>query len=84
MKQVIIDNPNTYNFMLWDLEYRYKYNSEDKKYYFENILKLNPKKNNAEKLINIFTNILKKQNQKVDVTKYDVFWLFNFFNFVFL
>lgn len=77
-------NIQTDIFLLWDKEYKYKYREEDKRYYLTNIISLDLKKDNTSSFIDIFTSILKSQNIKVDVKKEDIFWLFHYFNSVFL
>jgi hypothetical protein len=84
MEKIVIQDPLTKTFLLWDNEYRYKYNLEDKEYYLASIQNLNPKKDNTENLIKIFQFILQKQNKGIQVVKEDVYWLFNFFNATFL
>lgn len=71
-------------FLLWNNEYRYKYKNEDKQYYLNNIIKLNIENDNTSILLDIFTKILKKQNNIVSIKNEDIFWLFHYFNSVFL
>lgn len=71
-------------FLLWDREYKYKYSDQDREYYIKNITSLNPKNDNTPALIEIFTNILKKQNLDVNIKKEDVLGLFHYFTSVFL
>lgn len=72
------------SFLLWEKEYKYKYKDEDRVYYLDKIKNLDHKKDNTAILIEIFTNILKKQNLDIKIIRDDVVWLFHYFNSVFL
>lgn len=80
MKVVNLDNIQIYKFYLWEILYQYQFREEDKKYYISSLLELDTKKDNTEKLLKIFKNILEKQNLSVKLLKNDIKWLFNFFN----
>ena len=71
-------------FLLWENEYKYQFDEIDRKYYLDNIKKLDYKKNNHNELKNIFETILKKQNIFINISDSDVEWLFNYFNYKFL
>jgi len=83
MKKIDL-NIKTDSFLLWEKEYKYKYKDEDRIYYLDKIKILDHKKDNTAILIEIFTNILKKQNLDIKITRDDVVWLFHYFNSVFL
>lgn len=81
MKIIDLDNINAPDvFLLGANKYKYLENEEDRKYYLDNILKLDPKKDNYEELKNIFQNILKKQNIFVEIVNEDIDGLFHYFN----
>lgn len=81
MKIIDLDNINAPDvFLLGENKYKYLANEEDKKYYLDNILSLDHKKDNSEELKNIFKNILKKQNIFVEIINEDIDWLFHYFN----
>ena len=84
MKIINLDNIKVNKFYLWKNLYKYQFKQEDKKYYFENLSSLDPQKDNINKLLEIFKNILKKQNLFIDIRKSDISWLFNFFNYILL
>lgn len=71
-------------FLLGVNEYKYLENEDDKKYYLENILSLDPKIDNTEELKKVFKNILEKQNISVEIINEDIDWLFHYFNSKFL
>lgn len=71
-------------FMLWEKKYKYEHIDEDRTYFLKTILSLDPKKDNTSILIEVFTNILKKQNPDIEIIQEDVIWLFHYFNSVFL
>lgn len=80
MKVVNLDDIQIHKFYLWEKLYQYQIREEDKKYYISCLLELNTKKDNTEKLLEIFKNILEKQNLSVKLLSNDIKWLFNFFN----
>lgn len=84
MKIINLDNIKVNKFYLWKTLYKYNFKPEDKKYYFESLLSLNLKDDNTSKLLEIFKNILEKQNVSVKLLSNDVKWLLNFFNYILL
>lgn len=81
MKIINLDNiKNPDVFYLWNNEYKYLENDDDKKYYLKNILSLDSKFDNTEKLKAIFKNILEKQNILIEIKNEDIIWLFSYFN----
>lgn len=73
-----VENPDI--FLLGSSAYKYLKSENDKNFYLENILKLDPKKDNSAELKKIFKSILENQNIFVDITNEDIFWLFQYFN----
>jgi hypothetical protein len=84
MKIINLDYIKTHKFYLWKDLYKYQFKHEDKEYYSLSLLSLNPKNDNSDKLLEIFTNILEKQNLTVKLLRNDIKWLFNFFNYTLL
>lgn len=84
MKIINLDNITVNKFYLWKDLYKYQFRIEDKEYYILSLLNFDPKKDNSNKLLDIFKNILKKQNLSVKIFENDINWLFNFFNYVLL
>ncbi len=83
MKKIDL-NLKSDSFLLWEKEYKYKYKDEDRVYYLNKIKSLDHKKDNTSILIEVFTDILKKQNPDIEIIQEDVIWLFHYFNSVFL
>lgn len=84
MQKINLDELKKYEITLWLKEkrtYKYFYSEEDRFFYL-NFLKNEEVK--TENLIKIFEKLFKKNNKNVFIKKYDVFWLFNFFNSIFL
>lgn len=85
MKVINLDNVESPDiFYLWNIEYKYLFNSRDKSFYLKNILKLDSKKENKEELKAIFKIILEKQNIFVEIIDQDIKGLFDYFNSKFL
>ena len=87
MKTVNLNEKLEYTFSLWiteQREYRYFYSEKDKFSYLNFLKNLNLKVNNLQNFINFFTNLLKKHNHNIFIEERDVFWLFNFFNSIYL
>ncbi len=84
MKIINLDNIKINKFYLWKTLYKYQFKQEDKEYYFESLWSLDAKDDNSDKLLEIFKNILEKQNLSVKLLSNDIKWLLNFFNYILL
>lgn len=84
MLKINLNEVKKYEIKLWLKDFRiYKYFFSEKDR-IEYLTFLRDSDLNNENFIKIFEKFFKKHNKNVFIEKYDIFWLFNFFNSIFL
>lgn len=89
MEKINLDLQKEFEIELWltkisNRKYKYFFDEKDRTDYLDFLSSLNLKEDNTEKLKKYFKKIFLKNNLNVYINSEDIFWLFNFFNSIFL
>lgn len=89
MEKINLDLQKEFEIELWltkisNRKYKYFFDEKDRTDYLDFLSSLNLKEDNTEELKKYFKKIFLKNNLNVYINSEDIFWLFNFFNSIFL
>lgn len=89
MEKINLDLQKEFEIELWltkisNRKYKYFFDEKDRTDYLNFLSSLNLKKDNTEEFKKYFKKIFLKNNLNVYINSEDIFWLFNFFNSIFL
>ena len=89
MEKINLDLQKEFEIELWltkisNRKYKYFFDEKDRTDYLDFLSSLNLKEDNTEEFKKFFKKIFLKNNLNVYINSEDIFWLFNFFNSIFL
>jgi len=89
MEKINLDLQKEFEIELWltkisNRKYKYFFDEKDRTDYLDFLSSLNLKEDNTEEFKKYFKKIFLKNNLNVYINSEDIFWLFNFFNSIFL
>ena len=89
MEKINLDLQKEFEIELWltkisNRKYKYFFDEKDRTDYLDFLSSLNLKEDNTEEFKKYFKKIFLKNNWNVYINSEDIFWLFNFFNSIFL